>query len=84
MTHLAYVDCSNLFIEEQKVSAEAKGLARSLKDASQRGMDGLFPARRAAQSALFAFIEGFCNRQRLHSTIGYKALTDMEQLAAAA
>ena len=46
--------------------------------------DGPFPTRQAARSALFAFIEGFYNRQRLHSAIGYKAPTEMEQLAAAA
>jgi transposase InsO family protein len=34
--------------------------------------------------SLFAFIEAFYNRTRLHSDIGYKAPTDMEQLAAAA
>ena len=38
MTHLAYVDCSNLFIEGQKVSAVARGLARSLEDAKHRGV----------------------------------------------
>ncbi|MBB5696444.1 NYN domain-containing protein [Muricoccus pecuniae] len=38
MTHLAYVDCSDLFIEGQKVSAVAKGMARSLEDARQRGV----------------------------------------------
>ena len=38
MTHLAYVDCSNLFIEGQKVSAVARGPARSLEDAKQRGV----------------------------------------------
>ncbi|WP_043840301.1 hypothetical protein, partial [Muricoccus aerilatus] len=38
MTHLAYVDCSNLFIEGQKVSAVAKGMARSLEDSRQRGV----------------------------------------------
>jgi putative transposase len=41
-------------------------------------------AREQTVAALFAFIEGFYNRQRLHSAIGYKAPTDMEQLAAAA
>ena len=38
MTHLAYVDVSNLFIEGQKVSALAKGLARNRKAASVRGV----------------------------------------------
>ncbi|WP_052402579.1 IS3 family transposase [Muricoccus aerilatus] len=46
--------------------------------------DGPCPTRQAARSALFAFIEGFYNQQRLHSAIGYKAPTEMEQLAAAA
>jgi transposase InsO family protein len=40
--------------------------------------------RQAARSTLFAFIEAFYNRQRLHSAIGYKTPTEMEQLAAAA
>ncbi|WP_161993828.1 NYN domain-containing protein [Muricoccus nepalensis] len=38
MTHLAYVDVSNLFIEGQKVSAVAKGLVRDRKAASVRGV----------------------------------------------
>lgn len=46
--------------------------------------DGPFPTRQAARSTLFEFIEAFYNRTRLHSAIGYKAPTDMEQLAAAA
>ena len=46
--------------------------------------DGPFPAGQAARSALFTFIEAFYSRTRLHSAIGYKAPTDMEQLAAAA
>lgn len=46
--------------------------------------DGPFQTRQAAKSALFAFIEGFYSRQRLHSAIGYKAPAEMEQLAAAA
>jgi transposase InsO family protein len=46
--------------------------------------DRTFDTRQSARSALFAFIEAFYNRQRLHSAIGYKAPTDMEQLAAAA
>ena len=32
MTHLAYVDCSNLFIEGQKVSAVAKGIGEGEGD----------------------------------------------------
>ena len=46
--------------------------------------DGPFLTRQDARSALFRFIEAFYNRTRLHSAIGYKTPTDMEQLAAAA
>jgi transposase InsO family protein len=46
--------------------------------------DGPFPTRQAARAALFDFIEGFYNRQRLHSAIGYVTPTRKEQLAAAA
>lgn len=38
LTHLAYVDISNLFIEAQKVSAVSRGMAHSLHDARQRGV----------------------------------------------
>jgi uncharacterized LabA/DUF88 family protein len=34
--HLAYIDCSNLFIEAQKVSAVARGWARSLAEVNQQ------------------------------------------------
>ena len=34
--HLAYIDCSNLFIEAQKVSAVARGLAQNLAEVNQR------------------------------------------------
>ena len=46
--------------------------------------DGPFPTRQAARTALFGFIEGFYNRERLHSAIGYVTPTRKEQLAAAA
>ena len=36
MTHLAYLDCSNLFIEAQKLAAVARGEARSPYDATRR------------------------------------------------
>ena len=35
--HLAYIDCSNLFIEAQKVSAVARGWAHSLAEVNQQG-----------------------------------------------
>jgi putative transposase len=40
--------------------------------------------RQAARNAVFAFIEGFSNRRRLHSAIGYRSPADMENIAAAA
>lgn len=51
---------------------------------TELGEDGPFPTRQDARSALFTFIEAFYNRTRLHTAIGYKAPTEMEQLAAAA
>ena len=50
----------------------------------ERAAIGPFPTRQAARAALFHFIEGFYNRQRLHSAIGYVTPTRKEQLAAAA
>jgi transposase InsO family protein len=47
-------------------------------------VDRPFPTRQAARTALFRFIEGFYNHQRLHSAIGYVAPIRQEQLAAAA
>jgi putative transposase len=37
-----------------------------------------FPTRQAARSAVFEFIEVFYNRQRLHSSLGYRSPTDFE------
>jgi len=37
-----------------------------------------FATRRAATSALFAYIEGFYNRSRLHSALGFKSPLDYE------
>jgi putative transposase len=46
--------------------------------------DGVYDTRQAARNALFSFIEGFYNRERLHSAIGYQTPVQMERLAAAA
>ena len=45
---------------------------------------GIYNTCQAARNALFSFIEGFYNRERLHSAIGYLTPTQMEWLAAAA
>jgi putative transposase len=41
-----------------------------------------YPTRAEAQRDIFAFIEGFYNRTRLHSSIGYISPIDMERKAA--
>jgi len=46
--------------------------------------DGPFDTRQAARTALFRSIEGWHNRQRLHSSLGYITPANKEQLAAAA
>ena len=46
--------------------------------------DGPFETRQAARSVLFGFIEGFYNRQRFHSTIGYVTPTNRKLLATTA
>ena len=37
-----------------------------------------FATRQAARTAVFEFIEVFYNRQRLHSSLGYRSPTDFE------
>ena len=46
--------------------------------------DGSFHTRQAARTALFRAIEGWHNRERLHSSLGYITPVNKEQLAAAA
>ena len=38
----------------------------------------VWPTRRAAQTAIFAFIEGRYNRQRLHSALGFRSPVQVE------
>jgi putative transposase len=51
---------------------------------TELGDDTMFETRQGAKRAIFGFIEAFYNRQRLHSSIGYRSPADMEQIAAAA
>ena len=44
----------------------------------------VFQTRPEAKGAVFSFIEGFYNRQRLHSAIGYPSPVQWKQIAAAA
>ena len=46
--------------------------------------DGPFDTRQTARTALFRAIEGWHNRRRLHSSLGYTTPANKEQLAAAA
>lgn len=46
--------------------------------------DGPFNTRQAARTALFRAIEGWHNRERLHSGIGCMTPANKEQFAAAA
>jgi putative transposase len=39
-----------------------------------------YPTRTAARSSIFRYIEGFYNRQRIHSAIGYLSPTQFEDL----
>lgn len=39
-----------------------------------------FPTRQAARSAIFEYLEGFYNRRRLHSSLGYVSPKSYEHL----
>ena len=41
-----------------------------------------FATRKEARRELFAYLEGYDNRQRLHSALGYRTPEQAEQLAA--
>ena len=45
------------------------------------GDHGRYVTRAAAKRAIFEWIEVFYNRQRLHSSLGYKAPADFEPAA---
>jgi putative transposase len=38
-----------------------------------------FPTRQTAKMAIFDYLEGFYNRMRLHSALGYKSPIDFEE-----
>jgi Integrase core domain len=43
------------------------------------GFSPAWPTRRELQSAVFAWIEGWYNRRRLHSTLGYQSPEQFEE-----
>lgn len=63
-------------------NAVAESFWSTLKTEVVEGVD--FPTRAAARQAVFEFIAVFYNRQRLHSTIGYRTPTEHELLYTAA
>ena len=87
--HLAYVDSSNLFIEAQKVSAVARGMARSLYDAKRRRvtdlayrldlyrlMDLLVRAEGPTRAVLFGSLtDGNAGLWRHAEVAGFEAVT---------
>ncbi len=42
----------------------------------------IYPTRQEARTAIFEYIEVFYNRQRLHSTLGYRTPEEYESTAA--
>ena len=59
-------------------NAVAESFWSTLKAEAIDGVD--FPTRAAARQATFDFIEIFYNRQRIHSTIGYRTPAEHESL----
>ena len=49
-------------------------------DAEMRRLFGQPPTFREARSRVFAYIEGFYNHRRLHSSIGYRPPAEFERL----
>jgi len=47
------------------------------------GLHGLRPPREQARRTVFEYIEVFCNRQRLHSSLGYQSPVAFERQSAA-
>lgn len=61
-------------------NAVAESFFATLKTELVEGMN--FPTRAAARAAIFEYIEVFYNRQRLHSTLGYRAPVEYRKLNA--
>ena len=61
-------------------NAVAESFFKTLKTEHLDGRD--FGSRREAQLEIFAFIEGYYNTRRMHSTLGYLSPNDFEQQAA--
>ncbi len=79
-------------IEAEKANYPIVWMCRMLKVARSSFYEmyhrDRFPTRARARFAVVEYIEVFCNRKRLHSTLGYRtraqALADHHQLPTAA
>jgi transposase InsO family protein len=58
-------------------NAISESFVSTLKAELVRGVR--FPSREAARTAIFEYLEGFYNRTRIHSSLGYLSPADYEQ-----
>jgi putative transposase len=60
-------------------NAMAESFIATLKTELLYGEDSSWPTRASARTAIFEYLEGFYNRYRLHSALGYKSPVDFEE-----
>jgi putative transposase len=61
-------------------NAMAESFVATLKtELLYREEDSSWPTRASARTAIFEYLEGFYNRYRLHSALGYKSPVDFEE-----
>ena len=60
-------------------NAMAESFVATLKTELLYREDSFWPTRECARTAIFEYLEGFYNRLRLHSALGYKSPVDFEE-----